>query len=74
MIPLSVKLTEALCMLTTSYQIDMTVKISRVVIGKEDNNMKKAVAIILNLLCGCLCAFGAGLWFNDAVNIFIEEK
>lgn len=60
-------------MLTTSYQIDMTVKISRVVIGKEDKCMKKALRFAVNMLCATICAWGAGLWIVDAFDC-IESK
>ena len=36
--------------------------------------MKKAIGFILNLACGCICAFAAGLWIGDAVNVLIEDK
>ena len=37
--------------------------------------MKKAISFIVNLFCGCFCAFAAGLWFVDAFDVlFIEEK
>ena len=36
--------------------------------------MKKAIGFILNLACGCICAFAAGLRIGDAVNVLIEDK
>ena len=37
--------------------------------------MKKGLRFIANLICGCICALGAGLWFTDAFEVlFIEEK
>ena len=37
--------------------------------------MKKAISFIINLACGCFCAFAAGLWIGEAFEVlFVEEK